>query len=495
MKKRIAGILLCMMVCAAAFAQANEGDFKIDANGTITAYEGFDKAIVIPAQIGGVRVTAIGDKVFEKSGLTSVTLPAGIARIGANSFAGNQLTSVTIPNSVTFIGGAAFIGNRLTSVTVGNGVSIGRIAFSNNALTSFTIGNGGSIGAGAFGGNPNLKNFALGVNVSFGQDIFDPYNDYAGVLTNFYRPTANMYDDYVFNEKKAGVYDASVRYNYPAREGAFEFILTKYGAIITSYPGNEAAVDIPRLLGNMPVKSINSGAFANKGLTRLRLPDGLIYIGEKAFEDNQLTSVTIPNSVTSIGFRAFEGNRLTSVTIPNSVTSIEFRAFGGNRLTSVTIPNGVTSIADSAFANNKLTSIIIPNTVTSIRANAFENNLLTNVVLPVGALSIDRYAFSRNSQLPGFSIIIPSGVSTISNGEFADRSLASVVIPNSVTSIGANAFEKNQLTSITIGANVAFPGGKVFAISKEFDVFYASNKRQAGTYIFDAKKKKWSFVK
>ena len=97
-------------------------------------------------------VTSIGKDAFRHNNLTSVEIPDTVISIGDYAFYFNKLTSVTIPNSVTSIGNSAFYGNNLTSVTIPNSVtSIGNSAFHDNNLTSVTIPNSvTSIGSRAF---------------------------------------------------------------------------------------------------------------------------------------------------------------------------------------------------------------------------------------------------------------------------------------------------------------------------------------------------------
>jgi hypothetical protein len=74
-----------------AFAQ-NVSDFRFDGKGTITGYDGQDTVLVIPRQINGVPVTALGDRVFRNKGLTDVTLHDGVNPIGYRVFLDNPLT-------------------------------------------------------------------------------------------------------------------------------------------------------------------------------------------------------------------------------------------------------------------------------------------------------------------------------------------------------------------------------------------------------------------
>jgi hypothetical protein len=494
MRKNFNVWLLFTVLCTAAFAQ-NESDFRFDGRGTITGYEGWDTVLVIPSQIGGVAVTAIGNAAFQNGGFTSVTLPASIRSIGDGAFwgnkltgsvairdgvsvgfgafANNQLTSLTVGDRVS-IGSSAFSGNQLASLTIGNGVSVGGEAFSNHRLTSLTVGNGGSIAGNAFGGN-SLRNIVLGADINFGLNTF----------------SLSVYYDYMCNSRRAGTYDNTVTYTGKT-EGDYHFIETRYGAVIFYYTGNEGSrLIIPRQLGGKAVKGIRSseygdysgGAFGDggKNISRMQLPDGLVFIGNGAFWRNQLTSVTIPDSVTYIGGGAFYQNQLTSVTIGNSVTYIGHQAFGNspnvndrptNQLTSVIIPDSVTYIGYGAFYRNRLTSVTIPDSVTSIGDRVFSSNQLTSVTIPDSVTSIGNYAFYGNQ-------------------------LTSVTIPDSVTSIGYGSFyapsysDNQQLTSIIIGANITLQVGQGGyndrnpSFGNDFVSFYNQNGKKAGTYTYN----------
>jgi hypothetical protein len=139
------------------------------------------------------------------------------------------------------------------------------------------------------------------------------------------------------------------------------------GVEIIRYNGSQNVVVIPNRIQGIPVTIISGtgestydkGAFENRNLMRIILPDGVTKIGYRAFADNKLISVTIPNSVTLIGDGAFFRNQLTSVTIGNSITRIGKEASSSNEITSVTLPNSVTEIYQSAFGGNPLTSITI----------------------------------------------------------------------------------------------------------------------------------------
>lgn len=80
-----------------------------ETTGTITGYVESDTVVVIPSKINGFTVETIGHGAFERSAVTSVTIPDSVTAILDRAFANcSQLTNISIPNSVTSIGFSAF---------------------------------------------------------------------------------------------------------------------------------------------------------------------------------------------------------------------------------------------------------------------------------------------------------------------------------------------------------------------------------------------------
>jgi hypothetical protein len=240
----------------------------------------------------------------------------------------------------------------------------------------------------------------------------------------------------------------------------------------------------------------------------------VISIGSSAFEDcSSLTSVTIGNNVTSIGNNAFDdcgslkyneydnalylGNKsnpylvlvmaktkgITSCEIHTNTKIISPSAFSGCRqLTSVIIPDGVMIIEDEAFSNcSNLTSVTIGTGVKSIGSQAFTDcKSMTSVYITdiVAWCAIDFHndlymysssnplVYAKNLYLNGelvTDLVIPEGVTHISDFAFFYSAIKSVVILDSVTSIGENAFYGcSSLTSITIPDSVTSIGEGAF---------------------------------
>jgi len=419
MKKIIPAVLLLMTLCGTAFTQ-NASDFTVDANGVITKYTGFDTVVVIPATIGGRKITAIGKEAFYKADLTSVTIPEGVTTIGVAAFYGNKLASIAFPNGVTLIEGWAFENNRLTSVTIPGSVKyIEDGAFMNNTtLATIVISEGvEQIGDKAFA-NTKCTSVSLPSTInSMANDAFDisgkPSFTLAADINDYFDDIPAFYS-YIANDRKAGTY----AFNLPlTRKKAddYEYYETRYGAVLIRYTGDSTRVRIPSTIGGIAVKALYgtwyskydfAGIFRRKKIAAVQIPEGITYIGGIwTFAENELANVTIPDSVTYIGDNAFYKNQLTSVTIPNNVKYIGVGAFGGNKLNNIIIPNSVMSIGYRAFINDEgyhqLTSVTIGSNV--VLGN-YHDGYNYRTVGAFDSYSDFDYCYNSNKKAPGIYI-------------------------------------------------------------------------------------------
>lgn len=139
--------------------------------GTITKYIESDTVVVIPSKINGVTVETIGHGAFEKSAVTSVTIPDSVTAILDRAFANCfQLTNISIPNSVTSIGFSAFEHcTSLKSITLPSSLnSISEALFSDcSQLTTIHIPDSVlSIQDYAFGNCTRLETIRIPVSVT-----------------------------------------------------------------------------------------------------------------------------------------------------------------------------------------------------------------------------------------------------------------------------------------------------------------------------------------
>ncbi len=141
-------------------------------------------SLTLPAGITSINYGAF----LDCSGLTSLTLPDGITSIGSRAFYGcSGLTSLTLPAGITSIGDDTFYGcSGLTSLTLPAGItSIGEYAFSGcSGLTSLNLPAGiTSIDKYAFSGCSRLTSLTLPAGItSIGEFAFS----YCSGLTSIY---------------------------------------------------------------------------------------------------------------------------------------------------------------------------------------------------------------------------------------------------------------------------------------------------------------------
>ena len=239
--------------------------------------------LMIPATLGGVKVTRIGFEAFRNCDeLTSVTIPEGVTHIDTHALAYcGGLMSVSLPSSLRDIGYAAFGKDmELKSVTIPNGVrSIAADAF-NGCLKVKSVVIPESvthIGDRAFCGCRELESVAIPAGVArIGNGVFGDCNALKVIQLDSGNPAFTLIDGVLY---------------------------TKDRSELVMYPNPSATVVIPE-----GVTSIRGWAFTGgSGMTSVTIPESVTNIKDHAFlRCDGLKSITIPSSVKNIGVRAFE---------------------------------------------------------------------------------------------------------------------------------------------------------------------------------------------
>ena len=453
---------------AAGAETSGRFEYSVLDDGTACIYDYIDngsKTVDIPSTIDGYKVTEIGEwsggGAFRGcTGLTSVTIPSSVTKIGRYAFEGcTGLKSITIPSSVTVIGERAFYGcTGLKSVTIPSSVAeIGDSAFSDcTGLTSVTIPNSVTvIGWSAFEGCTGLTSITIPNSVTvIGWSVFEGCTGLKSVIIpNSVKEICNY---------------------------AFE-----------GCTGLES-VTIPN-----SVTEIGECAFRGcAGLTSVKFEKSsniqALYGGTFSY-CTSLTEINIPNSVKKISGRiseyeaacgCFEGcTSLKSITIPSSVTDISMEvrddlddycdswAFSGcTGLKNITVDKNnknYTSVEGVLFNKSKTKILGYP----SAKGSSY--------VIPSSVKAIGDYVFEYCTSLK--SVTIPNSVTVIGECAFHGcTGLKSVTIPNSVTYIGWFAFVGcTGLESVTIPSSVTEIGYSAFG--------YTSNGKISGFTIYGKK--------
>ncbi len=370
-------------VVFAEIQEQNPLKFKVltDSTAEVTKENCVEGSVTIPSKVvidgKTYSVVSIADDAFNGcKGLTNITIPSSVVKIGAFAFASSGLTTIELPSSITSIDYGLFSScSDLVSVKIPSSVeSIGQSAFSNcTSLTYLELPSSvKSIGDMAFYNCTGLTNLQLSVE-SIGIMAFDGCENLDLVIDNS--------EDNVKVASKAFQNCKSVTWEIiDESESPLKFkVLTETTAEVTKESCVEGSVTIPSKVvidGKIySVVSIAGEAFRNcKGLTNITIPSSVVSIEDDAFYGCKgLTNITIPSSVVKIGSYAFSNSGLTTIKLPSSITSIGLGLFSGcSDLVSVKIPSSVESIGENAFVScTSLTNLELSSSVKSIGVMAF----------------------------------------------------------------------------------------------------------------------------
>ncbi len=461
-------------------ANAENGfEYAVNEDGesvTLTKYSGSDTEVIIPSELGGKPVTAIGNEAFqEKTTITSVTIPEGVTSIEDYAFEDcTSLTEVKIPKGVKSIGEWTFSGcSSLTEVKIPEGVtSIGEGVFNScRKLTEVTIPESvTSIGESAFAFCSSLKKVRIpeGVTsieryacyecsslteVTIPKSVtsieYAAFYDCGALATVYYGGTQEDWDAL---KKNIGKYNTSLlNANIICaiqESNGFAYTVTGDEATITGYTGSAKNLVIPSELGGKPVTAIADKAFYGYKTPNIYIPKTIKAIGEDAFAGTV--------SSDKVRFICYEGteNEWANIAIQKGNEELDPEYFEGNPLTAR--PYECNLSGDMVYqASDDAATLVryfgadskvdIPaelggKPVTSIRGAAFAYcSSLTEVTIPKSVTSIGEYAFLYCSSLT--EVTIPEGVTSIGGAAFLGcSSLTEVTIPKSVTSIESYAF-------------------------------------------------------
>lgn len=429
-----------------------------DGNATITGYTGYASALVIPSEIDGHTVVAIGGSAFaNREGLYSVVIPDTVTSIGSSAFSGcSNLSEVKLSNNLTSIGNWAFrncvsissihVPKTLTSIdTYGwnwrypfSGCSgLKRVSFDDDAtaIPGALFGNTGleevivpdtitSIGERSFAGCTNLKELKLSKNLdTLGNRAFLNCTALKSVKVP---KTLKNIDTYGWN------------WWYPF-QGCSGITEIEFAEGITSVPY--------ALFGDCT------------GLKEVTIPDTVTSISERSFAGcSNLETVIIPDSVTSIGASAFNGcSALVNVKLPEYLDSIGNYAFRNCiSLKSIYVPKTLKNVDTYGWnwhypfdGCSGITSITFAEDLTDIPANLFGNCICESVelVIPEGVVSIGDRAFTGCSNIK--SISFPSTLTSIGTYSFKGTGVSKIELPDNITRIGTSSFsDSSNLVSV-----------------------------------------------
>ena len=459
----------------------------------------FSSASSLTNIVWGAKLKEIGSRAFSNTGLTEVTVPAGVETIPSYAFSScSKLQKVTLPDSVTEIGAYAFSDCRqLAEINVPSKlVKIGNSAFASTKIGDFAIPESvTSFGFRVFEYCNSLTNLTGGAgvkewyadmigsytrlcsdhstNVAFkvvtiGNLVLGYQGECPATLTtaDLNGATAINYDAFAYSEKLTSI-DLEVE---QLAERAFAYCRNlksiKLGGELKLIPDEcfdmfvrgeyECQTNVLTVTLPAGLQSIGSYAFRGTGITNIDFPEGgLDTVYSYAFANcTNLTAVKL--SVRNLGFEAFEDcTALASADVTVALNGLSFD------------PEEEAQIGNSVFKGcTSLTTVSL--TAPMVPGECFSGcKNLTDVKLTLDEdSSINVSAFEGCEKLA--SLTIPETVTYLDSNCFDGcGALTSIAIPSNTKRIHTSCFAGcTNLATVTGGAALTFVGADAFADTK-----------------------------
>ena len=409
-------------------------------------------AVVVPSELGGFPVRAIGDYAFMGCGLiTSLQIPEGVKYIGDYAFEDCSLSSVQLPSSIISIGICAFYGcNSLATLIIPPGVKyIGQEAFRDcDSLTEVTIpANVESIGEMAFNHCDKLKSLKIGAGLK---------TIPAGAFSD-----CQALEDVTIPEGVTTIENSAFMGCMNLKSVSLPASLSYLGELVFDYCSNDLEITIDAnneycctengllltkdrtyLLGRYNSNMIHDGV--------LEIPDGVKTIGMRAFSGcYDFTTLKLSSSVEEIGEAAFEQcGVLNTIVFSTGLKTIGSYAFCGcYGLAKIAFPDGLEKIGFYAFGGNGgIVPLSFPKSLKCVGAWAFgDADFVTQS--PGGMLIVDGCLLKYKGVCPA-EVVIPEGVRVIAGDAFAGQTgLTSVTIPATLKGMGGGYYCYNDAFS------------------------------------------------
>lgn len=486
----LSAVLLLSVLPIASFAATtptyNNLEYKVT-NGevTITRYAGTEaaEAVIVPEEINGSPVTAIGDGAFTVSKTTSIQLPKTIQKIGMMAFMGSTDTIINLADleNLTYIGAYAFVDTGLSGdlVLPESVTDIGAGAFSMTDITSLHLGK-------------NVKPVEVQTGKPWNTIIKTVMPSFASLADSFLKPyssteserniamnclnltkiTVDSKNPYL--RSYGGVLfskDMTEMYCYPSGKQMHTYIIP---LTVRNFYNSFGGLHLPpasfKLFGNTVDLMDDNG----NGL--VKLPEWTDF-----GSNNPLKSVVIPAGVSSICYAAFYNTGLTSVYIPKNVEIIGQKAFWHCRdLVTVGFDrnSAYQELPEQCFKDCESLKNVTFGKVDYLAALAFGNCSTIESIDLTNVRSLDATAFDDCTNLSEVIYRDTEDTSAVQAQSYSARRFAASADQASTKStVSASAFENTaSLKTVMLGSSVEKVEAKAFANCANLETVYLSDE-------------------
>ncbi len=499
-----------------------------DENATITKFLGNASALMIPSELDGYTVVAIGDKAFQgNKNIRSVIIPDTVKKIGASAFADcTNLGNVILSSNLEEMGSKAFARcELLTDIEIPKSLTICHVDgdgyegdlegaytgpfYECSGLEVIRFESGTKqIAKRLFAGCTGLKEISIpNIVTVIGEKAFEGCTN----LKEIEIPDSVTEIEWCAfsrcrNMETAIIGDGVTQISADAFANCDKLSNVRLSKNLVEM-GNKAfarceslkEIEIPKSLTTCHVDGDGyegdlewayTGPFYEcSGLEVIRFESGTNKIAKRLFAGcTGLKEITIPDIATVIGEKAFERcTNLKKIEIPESVTELEWCAFSQcSNMETVVINNGVKQMDANAFAGcKKLSNITLSENCDTIDKSVFKDcSSLASIKIPNTVKYIRASAF-ENSGLK--EITLPESVQLIEDAAFKNSALEKAVLSDNITRIGREAFAScAALTQISLGKKLEEIGNNAFANCDALPgIAIPDSVKVIGTHIFE----------
>ncbi|MDR0854892.1 MAG: leucine-rich repeat domain-containing protein [Christensenellaceae bacterium] len=413
---------------------------------TVSTYESAFKNLATDSQttvIIGTSVSAIPKYLFlDSAEIAALEFAPGsiCTSIGERSFQGTGLTAISLPQNLMFLGEGAFAQTNISSLYYD--------------VLNLTIYTGGTVNEGVASTfvSPFFSDAVDNeLTVTFGTSI-------TKVPTLLFANAENLKkvvfaEGNIVNEIGAyAFYNSGVEY----AELPEHLTIMGQGAFKNAHYLNELYFDTI----DMPEITSGTGAFTDAGSTASgggitlyirnanTVPTGFVSDGK--FVAILRDAVTFGENLETIEAGAFTGQTtITTIELPKNLTYIGQNAF-----------NGLTSLEEITVYSKHITGFVTGNAIFGGDAATATRTVVVTFESTAEYIPSHFIANAKGT----FNIVIGGGVTEIGAGAFMNIAAnAAIVIPDTVITIGTNAFSgQTSLTTLTIGRRTATIGAGAF---------------------------------
>lgn len=411
---------------------------------------------------------AVPDHIFRNvSALTDVTFSQGIEKIGYGSFWNAvNLVNFEIPSSVTEIGGYAFYNTGISRVTIPASVQkIGDRAFSKSVkiscpegsyAESWALSNGYTIEGRS---NSTTQNSSTASNSSNNNSANTANTAGSTGSSSSTSATAASTNSSSSIASSSSTSSAPAQYTITNGKLVFESSTTQIEA--GKFKGNLQIREV--VIGENIVKIGNSAFEGCHNLKKIQFNAINLEVNNSSsvniFKDCPVEELIFGPKVKVVPRQTFRNlNSLKSVHIPGNVKEVQQSAFYGDKaIEEITIDEGVETLVQYCFYGIPLKKITLPASISSIETNALPKS--AQVICPSDSW-VENFAIQNGNDVPSAFALsngvltIKEGIKTIPDNMYVDNTqIREIVIPSTITKIGDNAFKNcTNLTKVTYKA-------------------------------------------